>query len=118
MAHNTLRAWQGANAVKMFNRKDSPPCIAGKVLASAIGEHPRTVPGGAGCNRRLKGECHEIFCFWFFSSISIRPAPEYHIRTVSVPRMYALFFHRLSILERATDHECINDCSYSKKKCG
>jgi hypothetical protein len=35
-----------------------------------------------------------------------------------VPRMYALFFHQLSILERATDHECINNCSYSKKKCG
>jgi hypothetical protein len=35
-----------------------------------------------------------------------------------VPRMYALFFHRLSILERATDHKCINDCSYSKKECG
>jgi hypothetical protein len=35
-----------------------------------------------------------------------------------VPRMYALFFHRLSILERATDRECINNCSYSKKKCG
>ena len=25
------------------------------------------------------------------------------------------FFHRLSILERATDHKCINDCSYSKE---
>jgi hypothetical protein len=24
----------------------------------------------------------------------------------------------LSILERGTDHECINNCSYSKKKCG
>jgi hypothetical protein len=29
--------------------------------------------------------------------------------------MYALFFHRLSILERATDHKCINNCSYSKE---
>ncbi len=36
----------------------------------------------------------------------------------SVPRMYALFFHRLSILERATDHKCVKECSYSKKKCG
>ncbi len=36
----------------------------------------------------------------------------------NVPRMYALFFHRLSILERATDHKCIKECSYSKKKCG
>ncbi len=33
--------------------------------------------------RTLKRQCHEIFCFWFFSSISFPPAPEYPIRTVS-----------------------------------
>ena len=33
-------------------------------------------------NYCLKGQCHEIFCFWFFSWISFPPAPEYHIRTV------------------------------------
>ncbi len=31
----------------------------------------------------LKGQCHEIFRFWFFSSISFPPAIEYPIRTVS-----------------------------------
>ncbi len=31
----------------------------------------------------LKGQCHEIFCFWFFSWISPPPAPEYPIRTVT-----------------------------------
>jgi len=31
----------------------------------------------------LKGQYHEIFCFWFFSSISFPPAPQYPIRTVS-----------------------------------
>jgi hypothetical protein len=30
----------------------------------------------------LKGQCHEIFCFWFFSWVSFPPAPEDHIRTV------------------------------------
>ncbi len=30
--------------------------------------------------RYLKGQCHEIFCFWFFSWISFPPAPEYPIR--------------------------------------
>jgi hypothetical protein len=30
----------------------------------------------------LKGQCHEIFCFLFFSWTSFPPAPEYHIRTV------------------------------------
>ncbi len=31
----------------------------------------------------LKGQCHEICCFWFFSLISFSPAPEYSIKTVS-----------------------------------
>ncbi len=31
----------------------------------------------------LKGQCHEIFCFWFFSWISFPQAPEYTIRAVS-----------------------------------
>jgi hypothetical protein len=30
----------------------------------------------------LKGQCHEIFDFWFFSWISFPPAPDYPIRTV------------------------------------
>ena len=33
--------------------------------------------------KALKGQCHEIFCFWFFSWTSVPPAPEYCIRTVS-----------------------------------
>ncbi len=33
--------------------------------------------------RDLKGQFHEIFCFWFFSWISFLPAPEHPIRTVS-----------------------------------
>ncbi len=31
----------------------------------------------------LKGQCHEIFCFWFFSGVSFSPAQEYPNRTVS-----------------------------------
>ncbi len=31
----------------------------------------------------LKGQCHEIFCFWFFSWISFPPAPEFPIRIVT-----------------------------------
>ncbi len=31
----------------------------------------------------LKGQCHEIFCFWFFSWISFPQAPEYTIMAVS-----------------------------------
>jgi hypothetical protein len=38
-----------------------------------------------GTDRQIgfKGQCHEIFCFWFFSWISFPPAPEYPVRTVS-----------------------------------
>ncbi len=32
----------------------------------------------------LKGQCHEFFCFWFFSWISFPPAPVYPITTVSI----------------------------------
>ncbi len=35
------------------------------------------------CYRTIKGQCHEIFCFWFFSWFSFPPAPEYSIKTVS-----------------------------------
>ncbi len=40
------------------------------------------------CNLRthyslLKGQCHKIFCFWFFSWISFPQAPEYPIRIIS-----------------------------------
>jgi hypothetical protein len=31
----------------------------------------------------LKGQCHEIFYFWFFSGISFPQAPQYTIRAVS-----------------------------------
>ncbi len=33
--------------------------------------------------RSLKGQCHEIFCFWSFSWISFPPAPEYSLKAVS-----------------------------------
>jgi hypothetical protein len=39
-------------------------------------------------------------------------------KTFPVPRMYALFFHRLSIYERATDHKYIKGCSHLRKKRG
>ncbi len=31
----------------------------------------------------FKGQCHEIFCFWFFHESVSHPAPEYPIRTGS-----------------------------------
>jgi len=33
---------------------------------------------------RLKGQCQEIFCFWFFVMNQFPPAPEYLSRTVPI----------------------------------
>ena len=57
--------------------------------------------------------------FWISEPAAWFALAEAKFRTsniTSVPRMYALFFHRLSILERATDHKCIKECSYLQKK--
>jgi hypothetical protein len=35
------------------------------------------------CSQLLKGQCHEMFCFWFFHESEYPPAPEYLIRTIS-----------------------------------
>ncbi len=48
----------------------------------------------------LKGQCHEIFRFWFFS-ISFPPAPEYPIRTVSNFFENSWRYSRLKV-----DHRC------------
>ncbi len=61
-----------------------------------------TVSGivGHGVNS-LKGQCHEIFCFWFFSSISFPPAPEYPIRNVSKFFESSRIYSQLKV-----DHRC------------
>ncbi len=47
----------------------------------------------------LKRQCHEIFCFWFFSWISFPQAPEYTIKAVSN------FFENLRrYLQHEVDH--------------
>ncbi len=53
------------------------------------------------CKPYLKGQCHEIFRFWFFSSISFHPAPEYPIRTVSNFFENSRRYSRLKV-----DHQC------------
>ncbi len=39
----------------------------------------------------LKGQYHEIFCFWYFSWISFHPAPEYSIKTISSRKFAEIF---------------------------
>ncbi len=52
--------WQSKCLLLRGNGKD-PPQTAAKIVAS-VGN--------------LKGQCHEIFCFWFFSWISFPSAPD------------------------------------------
>ena len=49
----------------------------------------------------LKGQCHEIFCFWFFSWISFPQALEYTIRAVS-----NFFENSRRYSQLKVDHRC------------
>jgi hypothetical protein len=53
---------------------------------------------------RLKGQCHEIFCFWFFSWISFPPAPEYSIKTVSNFFENSRRYSQLKVCHRCQRH--------------
>ncbi len=52
----------------------------------------------------LKGQCHEIFCFRFFSWISFPPAPEYSIKTVSNFFENARRYLQLKVCHRCRQH--------------
>ncbi len=53
----------------------------------------------------LKGQCHEIFCFWFFSWISFPPpAPDYPIRTVSNFFEKSLRYSQVNVHHRYQRH--------------
>ncbi len=52
----------------------------------------------------LKGQCHDIFCFWFFSCISFPPAPEYSIKTVSNFFKNSRRYSQLKVCHRCQRH--------------
>ncbi len=52
----------------------------------------------------LKGQCHEIFRFWFFSWIRFPPAPEYSIKTVSNFFKNSRRYSRLKVCHRCQRH--------------
>ncbi len=54
----------------------------GRVKNPYLNQAKQILPWARIC-KRLKGQCHEIFDFWFFSWISFPQAPEYTIRDVS-----------------------------------
>jgi hypothetical protein len=52
----------------------------------------------------LKGQCHEIFDFWFFSRISFPQAPEYTIRAVSNFFENSRRYSQLKVCHRCQRH--------------
>ncbi len=52
----------------------------------------------------LKGQCHEIFDFWFFSWISFPQAPEYTIRVVSNFLENSRRYSQLKVCHRCQRH--------------
>ncbi len=67
----------------------------------------------------LKRQCHEIFCFWFFSWVSFPSALEYPIRTVSnffenLRRYSQVKVHHLYQRHRWPNMENISGCRLFK----
>ncbi len=54
--------------------------------------------------RILMGQCHNIFCYWFFSWISFPPAPEYSIRTISNFFVYSRRYSQVKVYNRYQWH--------------
>ncbi len=52
----------------------------------------------------LKGQCHETFCFWFFSWISFPQAPEYTITAVSNFFENSRRYSQLKVYHRCQRH--------------
>jgi hypothetical protein len=52
----------------------------------------------------LKGQCHEIFRFWFFSSISFPQSPEYIMRAVSNFFENSRRYSQLKVCHRCQRH--------------
>jgi hypothetical protein len=62
-------------AILILLHKEKCHVLAGLVWVGKVRMNSLYLP--------LKGQCHEIFDFWFFSQISFPQAPEYTIRSVS-----------------------------------
>ncbi len=66
----------------------------------------------------LKGQCHEIFDFWFFSWISFPQAPEYTIRTVSIFVKNSRRYSRLKVHHRCRWHRWQMEKIFNQKNLG
>ncbi len=65
--------------------------------------------------RTLKGQCHEIFCFWFFSWISFPQASDYTIRTVSNFFENSRRYSQLKVCHRCQRHRWQMEKTFKQK---
>ncbi len=65
----------------------------------------------------LKGQCHEIFCFWFFSWISFPQASDYTIRAVSTFFENLRRYSQLKVCHRCQRHRWQLEKTFKQKNC-
>ncbi len=63
----------------------------------------------------LKGQCHEIFCFWFFSWISFPQASDYTIRVVSNFFENSRRYLQLKVCHRCQRHRWQMEKTFKQK---
>ncbi len=63
----------------------------------------------------LKGQCHEIFCFWFFSWISFPQASDYTIGVVSKFLENSQRYSQLKICHRCQRHRWQMEKTFKQK---
>ncbi len=63
----------------------------------------------------LKGQCHEIFCFWFFSWIRFPQASDYTIRVVSNFFENSRRYSQLKVCHRCLRHRWQMGKTFKKK---
>ncbi len=76
------------------------------------------IPAGDGNNKKLclKRQCHEIFCFWFFSWISFPQASDYTIRVVSNFFKNSRRYLQLKVCQRCQRHRWQMEKTFKQKK--
>ncbi len=63
----------------------------------------------------LKGQCHEIFCFWFFSWISFPQASDYTLRAVSNFFENSRRYSQLKVCHRCQRHRWQMEKTFKQK---
>ncbi len=64
---------------------------------------------------KLKGQCHEIFCFWFFSWTSFPQASDYTIRAVSNFFKNSRRYSQLKVWHRCQRHRWQMEKTFKQK---